>query len=102
MYNLSEHHLGTNELIKCVTYASFSIRPAHWTLRPQDFETCCPYASDWLLAYGCPYASHCLRLTCIPLSTGCECDFYSAQSFNQRLRVTYAPRTLNSNKNFTS
>jgi len=63
MYNLSEHHLGTNELIKCVTYASFSIRPAHWTLRPQDFETCCPYASDWLLAYGCPYASHCHRHT---------------------------------------
>src|SRR6218665_896850 len=61
MYNLSEHHLGTNELIKCVTYASFSIRNAHWTLRPQDFETCCPYASDWLLAYGCPYASHCHR-----------------------------------------
>jgi len=49
MYNLSEHHLGNNELIKCVTYASFSIRPAHWTLRPQDFETCCPYASDCLL-----------------------------------------------------
>jgi len=45
MYNLCEHHLGTNELIKCVTYASFSIRPAHWTLRPQDLETCCPYAS---------------------------------------------------------
>jgi len=80
---------------------TFSIRPAHWTLRPQDFETCCPYASDCLLAYGCPYASHCLSfmfsfygfdLALYRVAVWQRCIFLSLNQYTHR-RQKYATST---------